>query len=359
MADKIKIGNTLVGTGEPVYIIAEIGINHNGDLQLAKEMIDAARDCGVDAVKFQIFRAEEFVSDPMTMYTYCSQGKEVTESMVGMFNRYEFDEHEWKELFKYCAEKNIDCFATPQNPSDLDFLLSIADVPVIKVGSDDLTNLDLLDYYARIGKPLIISAGMAYLSEIEDAVNTIHRAGNYNLAVLHCISSYPTDAEDVHLNKILTIRDVFDVVVGFSDHTWGSTAAIGAVALGAVIIEKHFTLDKNLPGPDHIFSSDPKELKSLVDSIRFIETARGERLIRPTQKECEMRKIARRSIVASRDIPKGEMISRDNICFKRPGTGLPPKFVSYLLGKTTGVDLRQNEQITFEKLYGGGTDEKQ
>jgi N,N'-diacetyllegionaminate synthase len=355
---KMKIGTRLIGTGEPVYIIAEIGINHNGDLQLAKRMIDAAQECGVNAVKFQIFKAEEFVSDPTITYTYSSQGREITESMLGMFKRYEFDEQDWKELFRYCSQKRIDCFATPQNPSDLDFLLSLADVPVIKVGSDDLTNLALLDYYARKGKPLIISAGMAYISEIEDAVNTIHDAGNYDLAVLHCISIYPADAEDVHLQKMLTIRQAFRVVVGFSDHTRGSTAAIGAVALGASIIEKHFTLDKNLPGPDHIFSSDPEEMKNLVESIRFIEKAVGERIVKPTHKEEMMRDIARRSIVASRDIVKGEKISRENINFKRPGTGLPPKFLSYILGKASTMDIKENEQITFEKLS-GETNEKQ
>jgi len=352
LIEKIKIGNSLIGNDEPVYIIAEIGINHNGNVQLAKQMIDLAIECGVNALKFQIFKAEEFVSDPKTTYTYFSHGEKITESMLQMFKRYEFDENKWTEIFNYCSDKKIDCFATPQNPLDLDFLLSLVDVPAIKVGSDDLTNLDLLEHYAKKGKPLIISAGMAYLSEIEDAVNIIRGTSNCDLAILHCTSTYPTEAEDVHLRKMLTIHQAFNVVTGFSDHTVGSTAAIGAVALGASIIEKHFTLDKNLPGPDHWFSANPEELKGLVESVRFIEKAMGQTSITPTQKECEMRNLARRSIIASKNITKGQVISREFIGFKRPGTGLPPKFLSYVLGKKSTIDIKQNDQITFEKLCG-------
>jgi sialic acid synthase SpsE len=272
--------------------------------------------------------------------------------MLQMFKRYEFEEKEWREIFNYCSDNKIDCFATPQNPSDLDLLLSIVDVPAIKVGSDDLTNLELLDCYARKGKPLIISAGMAYLSEIEDAVNTIRTTGNNNFAVLHCTSSYPTKDQDVHLKKMLTIKQAFDVIVGYSDHTIGSTAAIGAVVLGARIIEKHFTINKDLPGPDHWFSSNSEELKEYVQNIRGIEQALGFGTVKPTDEEVNMRKIARRSIVASKNIANGEIISREYIDFKRPGNGLPPKFLSYILGKKSIMNINKNEQITFEKLCG-------
>jgi len=348
--EKIKIGNRFVGGNEPVYIIAEIGINHNKDVKLAKQMIDTAINCGANAVKFQIFKAEEFISDANTTYTYFSQGKKITESMLEMFKRYEFDENEWTELFRYCSDKKIECFATPQNSSDLDFLLSFADVSAIKVASDSLTNLELLDYFARKGKPLIISTGMASFSEIEDAVNVIHEAGNQDLVILHCNSLYPTNAEDVHLRKMLTIRSAFNVITGFSDHTIGSTTAIGAVTLGASVIEKHFTLDKNLPGPDHWFSADPIELKNLVESIRFIEQAVGDFTVQPTQKESEMRNLARLSIVASKDIPRGQVIQREWVGFKRPGTGLPPKYLPWLLGKKTKLKIKKNEQITFDNI---------
>ncbi len=348
---RIKITNTrYIGNDEPCFIIAEVGINHNGDVNSAKKMIDVAKECGVDAIKFQTFKAEEFVSDPDETYTYKSQGREVTESMLEMFKRYEFSEGEWREILNYCKDMNIICFSTPQNPSDLDFLLKTVDLPIIKVGSDDLTNLGLLKYYASKNKPMIISAGMSFTSEIEDAVEIIREKGNNDLVVLHCISSYPSEPEEVNLKKMLTIKQAFNVVVGFSDHTVGTIAATAAVALGAKVIEKHFTLDKNLPGPDHWFSSDPKELSQLVQAIRYTEKSLGNYVIKPTSKELKMRKIARRSIVAARDIKKGEIITPKALCVKRPGTGLPPKFINYILKKEAKINIKKNELITFEKI---------
>ena len=349
---RIKItNNRYIGNDEPCFIVAEVGINHNGDVNSAKKMIDVAKECGVDAVKFQTFKAEEFVSNPDETYTYKSQGKLVTESMLGMFKRYEFSEGEWKEIFNYCKNMNIICFSTPQNPSDLDFLLKIVDLSIIKVGSDDLTNLELLKYYASKNKPMIISTGMAFISEIEDAIEIIREKGNNDLVVLHCISSYPTEAKEVNLRKMLTIRQAFDVAVGFSDHTIGNIAATAAIALGAKVIEKHFTLDKNLPGPDHWFSSDPKELSQLVQAIRYTEKSLGNYVIKPTPKEMEMRKIARRSIVAARDIIAGEKITNNMVEFKRPGIGLPPKFLKYILNKKACKKIKKNQLITFQEVF--------
>jgi sialic acid synthase SpsE len=351
MPDKIRVGNYLVGKGEPTYIAAEIGINHNGNIDLAKEMVDVAHKCGVDAVKFQVFNAEEFVSDKTSTYTYQSQGKEITESMLTLFKRYEFSPDEWKEIFDYCKLKAINFFASPQNISDLELILSIADIPAIKVGADDLTNIELLEYYATKGLPMIISAGMAYLSEIEDAVNAVRKTGNNKIIILHCVSSYPADAEEINLKKMQTIEQAFDVVVGYSDHSIGSAAAIGATVMGACLIEKHFTLDQEMPGPDHWFSANPEDLNELVQKIRYIEKALGKNVIVPTQKEIGMRAIARRSIVASRDIDKGDIITRSCIEFKRPGTGLPPKLYRYIVGKRAKTNINRNEQITFDKLY--------
>lgn len=348
---RIKITrNRYIGNNEPCFIIAEVGINHNGDINLAKKMIDVAKECGVSAVKFQTFKAEEFISKLDETYTYESQGKEVTESMLKMFKRYEFSDEEWKEIFNYCKSKNIIVFSTPQNPSDLDFLLKIVDLPIIKVGSDDLTNLELLKYYASLNKPMIISAGMSFISEIEDAVNVIRETGNNDLVVLHCVSSYPAEPEEVYLKKMLTIKQAFDVIVGFSDHTIGNTASTAAIALGAKVIEKHFTLDKKLPGPDHWFSSNPKELSQLVQAIRYTEKSLGNYIVKPTPKEIEMRKVARRSIVAARDIKKGEIITPEELSVKRPGMGLPPKFIKYILKKEAKVNIKKNELITFEKI---------
>jgi len=347
---QIKIDNRYIGDGQPCFVVAEIGINHNGEVSLAKKMIDAAKECGVDAVKFQKFKAEEFVSDPKQTYTYQSQGKNVTESMLEMFKRYEFSEENWIEIFDYCKSKGIICFATAQNPSDLDFLLKITELPVIKVGSDDLTNLELLEYYASKNRPMIISAGMAYISEIEDAVAVIRENGKSDLAVLHCVSSYPAETQEVNLRKMLTIKQTFDVIVGFSDHTVGTIAATAAVALGAKMIEKHFTLDKNLAGPDHWFSSDGNQLSELIQAIRCVEDMLGSYEVKPTPKEEEMRKIARRSIIAARNIKKDEFITKDAIDFKRPGTGLAPKFTKQILSRKAKVDIKKDELISFDKI---------
>jgi sialic acid synthase SpsE len=351
---RVKISdNRYIGDNDPCFIVAEIGINHNGDVNLTKKMIDMAKECGLDAVKFQTFKAKEFISTPNETYTYQSQEKKITESMLKMFKKYEFSEKEWIEIFDYCKSRDIISFSTPQNPSDLDFLLKIIDLPIIKVGSDDLTNLGLLKYYASKNKPMIISAGMAFMSEVKDAVNAIGEMGNDDLAVLHCISCYPTEATEVNLRKMSTIKQAFDVIVGFSDHTVGTIAAISAVALGAKIIEKHFTLDKNLPGPDHWFSADPKELSQLVQAVRYVEKALGSTVVKPTPREIEMRKTARRSIVAAKDIKRGELIIKDALSVKRPGTGLAPKFIKDILEKRAKVNIKKNELVTFEKIQQG------
>lgn len=330
---------------DKIFIIAEAGINHNGDINLAKNMIDAAKESEVDCIKFQTFKAKEFISDINLTYTYKSQGKEVTESQLEMFKRYEFTENEWKEIINYCKKKQITFSTTAQNSSDLDFILSLIDLNFVKVGSDDLTNLDLMDYYAKKGKPMIISAGMAYASEIEDAILTIRKAGNNNITVLHCVSSYPAIAEEVNLKKIPVIKDSFNVKVGFSDHTVGSAAAVGAICFGATVIEKHFTLSHDLHGPDHWFSIDIHELKKYVQDIRFAEKAMGESTLVPTKAEIEMRKIARRSIVAKNDINRGEKLTDNNLEFKRPGTGLSPRFKKSIINKIAGKKYNRGDLI--------------
>jgi len=333
-----------------VFIIAEVGINHNGDINIAKQMVDEAKKCGVDCVKFQTFRADEFVSDSTQTYTYKSQGKDVTESMLEMFKRYEFNDNDWVEIIEYCKQKDIVFCSTAQNPSDLDYLFSMTDLPFIKVGSDDLTNLELMEYYASKQKPMIISAGMAYASEIEDAIRTIQEVGNNDITVLHCVSSYPTQSNEVNLKKIPAIKDAFGVKVGFSDHTIGSSAAVGSVCFGAMVIEKHFTLDNGMAGPDHWFSITPKKLKQYVDDIRFIEIAIGDSILRPTLKELGMRKIARRKIVASKDLNINDIITRENIQFKRAEEGLNPKELKYILNKKLKYSIKIDNPITLKDL---------
>lgn len=331
------------------YIIAEVGINHNGEIAIAKEMILAAKDCGADCVKFQTFKAEEFVSDPKQAYTYKSQGKEVTESMLEMFKRYQFSENEWTEIVSFCINNEIEFCSTAQNHSDLKFLLSICDLPFIKVGSDDLTNVQMLKEYAKYGRKMIISAGMAYASEIEDAVEAIRSAGNNDITVLHCVSSYPASAEEVNLKKIPTIKNCFDVEVGYSDHTLGSTAAVGAVCFGAKVIEKHFTLDHNMPGPDHWFASDKNELKQYILDIRSIENCIGISKLSPSEKELQMRKIARRQMVAVRNLQEGHIVQEKDIDFKRAeGEGMPPKYRDFLLNRKLKVSKKKNEILSLK-----------
>jgi sialic acid synthase SpsE len=335
-----------------VFIIAEVGINHEGDINIAKKMVDSAKECGVDCVKFQTFKASEFVSNPTQTYTYQSQGKEITESMLEMFQRYEFNDKDWIEIIEYCQQKDIVFCSTAQNPSDLDYLFSLTELPFIKVGSDDLTNLELMKHYALKQKPMMISAGMAYASEIEDAVMAIREVGNDDITVLHCVSSYPTMSDEVNLKKIPIIKDAFNVDIGFSDHTIGSSAAVGSVCFGATVIEKHFTLDNDASGPDHWFSITPCKLKQYVDDIRFIEKAIGKSTLRPTEKELDMRNIARRKIVFDQDLNKGDIVTNENITFKRSeeNDGLSPKEVKFIINRSLKSMVKKGDAVTLENL---------
>lgn len=334
-----------------VFIIAEAGINHNGDIEIARKMIRTAKDCGVDCVKFQTYRAEEVVSDREQTYTYKSQGKEITESMLEMFQRQEFSQGEWKEIVDCCASEAILFSSTAQNISDLEFLQTITDLPFLKVGSDDLTNVELMKQYAAYGKPMIISSGMSYGSEIEAAVRAIRSAGNSDITVLHCVSSYPAASDQINLSKIPVIRDAFGVKVGFSDHSIGSAAAVGAVCFGARVIEKHFTLSKDMAGPDHWFSIDPTELAAYVSDIRFAEKAIGSPLLNPTEKEIAMRSLCHRKAVACRPLKRGERLSIDKITFKRSGEGgIEPKNIQFILGRQLNADIPRNQQIQLKDL---------
>lgn len=345
----IKIKGRVIGAGSAVFIIAEVGINHQGNVAIAKKMIDAAVAAGADAVKFQAFKADEFISDKRKTYSYKSRGKKVTESMYKMFKRLELSERDFRELSAYCRKKRILFFATPQNVSDMRMLRRIG-VPLLKVGSDDLTNIPLLEEYARTKLPVIISTGMASLSEVKDAVNIFWKVGNDKLIILHCISSYPAEASELNLRRIKTLQNAFGAIVGFSDHSLGVAAGVAAAALGAKVIEKHFTLDKNMAGPDHSFSADPEELSALVKGVRYIEKALGNSAWRPSVKDKKMRRVARRSIVAASPISKGEVITRLMIAYKRPGTGLMPKHTDSVVGKRAKRALKQGVLIQRKDL---------
>ncbi len=350
MSNSIIIAGEELKRGGTPFIVAEAGINHNGELDKAYKMIDVAKGCGVNAVKFQTFKANEFVADNSQMFTYKSQGKDVTESMLDMFERYEFSKQEWIKIKKYCDQSEITFLSTPQNVSDLELLLELG-IEAIKVGSDDFTNLPLLREYAKTGLPLIVSSGMANMAEIFESLETIGAFDGYPTILLQCTSAYPTPVNEVNLNKMKTLRGAFpNIILGFSDHTQGPLASSLAVSLGAVFFEKHFTLSHDLPGPDHWFSEDPNGLKEWVASIHRSFEMMGSHILRPTSSEREMKKIARRSIVAKKDIAAGEIFSLDNLTLRRPGIGLEPKFLSKIINYTSKKDIKKNQLLLLEDL---------
>ena len=329
---QIRLNNHLIARGKPPFIVAEAGINHNGSLQNAFKMIRLTKKCGIDAIKFQTFRAEEFIATPSLMYTYKSQGKKITESMLKMFKRYEFSRNEWFKIKQRCDDENILFLSTPQNPSDLDLLLEL-DISAIKIGSDDLTNMPLLKYYASTKLPIILSCGMSTLAEVKFALQTIGALKNYPTVLLVTTSQYPTPINDVNLLRFKTLSNSFPMIpFGFSDHTQGILAASLAVAFGATVFEKHFTLDHNMAGPDHWFSANPQELREWVNSIRKSYTMLGSPLVRPTQSEKKVIPIARRTIVALRNITKDETFNSTNIGLRRIGKGLPPALIEQIYG---------------------------
>lgn len=319
---QITIAGRLIDEEHPPFVVAEVGINHNGSLPLALEMIEAAKRAGVDAVKFQTFRAKEFVANHEQLFTYRSQGREVTESMLAMFERYELPAQAWATIKRACDEAGLLFFSTPQNRTDLDLLLQVG-VPVIKVGSDDFTNRPLLRSYAATGLPLIVSCGMSTLAEVYASLEEVGAFDGYPVALLLCTSQYPTPPADVHLRKISTLRAALpNTVIGFSDHTRGHTAATAAVALGARILEKHFTMDRSLPGPDHWFSEDPESLGEWCTAIRDTFQMLGSAIVRPTATERENLMSFRRYAVAARAIAPGELFDESNTTTRRHPDGV-------------------------------------
>lgn len=340
-----QIAGRTIGPDAPPYCIAEVGINHNGDLALAKRMIEAAKAAGADAVKFQTFKAEEFCGDPGQKFTYRSQGKTVSEPMLEMFQRHEFPPESWQEIQSHCRSAGITFLSTPQNRPDLDLLLGLG-VPAIKVGSDDFTNLPLLRDYAGTALPMILSCGMSDLAEVHQALEAAGWFDSRPVALLLCTSQYPTPPRDVNISKLTTLQQAFPgLLVGFSDHTEGSLAAALAVSRGARIFEKHFTADKDLPGPDHWFSEDSVGLSKWIDNIHAADTILGSPLVRPTEAELEMRLVARRSVVALRDIKAGDILDDSKVGLRRPGDGLPPAMLESVRSFKASRDIRKGARI--------------
>jgi len=345
---KILLANREISKDSAPFIIAEAGINHNGDFKQAIKMIDVAKSSGCHAIKFQTFKAKEFCGDPKQMFSYQSQGKEITEPMLDMFERHEFSKQQWQELKTYCDSKNICFLSTPQNPSDLELLLDIG-IEAIKIGSDDLTNLPLIQAYAKTNLPIILSCGMADLAEVFQALTALGalQKNPYPCILCLCTSQYPTPIEDINLNKLKTLTAAFpDIITGFSDHSQGPLASSLAVAFGARLFEKHFTLDHQLQGPDHWFSEDIDGLTLWVNSINNAFTMLGSYIVAPTEKEKSMRVLARRSIVALKDIDRGEELTTENIGLRRPGNGLAPALLPQVIGTISSKKIAATNCLT-------------
>lgn len=348
--NKISIDGKIIGENALPFIIAEAGINHNGDVNLAKKMILEAKKAGVDAVKFQTFYAKDFIQDRTVTYTYKSNGVEITEPIIDMFERCEFTADQWKELKEFCDEEKILFLSTPGNVSDLELLMSI-DVKAVKVGSDDFVNIPLIRRYAKEQVPLLLSCGMATEDEIDLTLKTAGLYENKELCLFLCTSEYPTPPEDVNIRKLLTLHEKYpELILGLSDHTTGSVAAVMAVAYGAKIFEKHFTLDHNFPGPDHWFSEEPDGLKKWVSDIRTASQMLGSRQLNPTHKEMEIRDEYHRSITTLCNIQKGEAFSEKNLCMRRPGNGMPGSMWDSVIGKSARRDILKNQQLKMEDV---------
>jgi len=332
-----------------IFIIAEAGVNHNGSIELAKQLIDAAALAGADAVKFQSFIAEEVVSINAPKAEYQKETTEISESQYDMIKRLELSKKDHLELIDHAKNRNIIFLSTPFDERSVDLLVEFG-VPLIKISSGEITNHPFLKYISKKGLPIILSTGMSTLEEVAEAISVIKEAGCKDLTLLHCTSNYPAHVEDCNLLAMNTMVDAFDVPVGYSDHTPGIYVSLVAVAMGACVIEKHFTLDKNLPGPDHRTSLEPTELEEMVRGIRLVEKALGSSVKAPVESELEVRDVARRSVVAKVDIPANTAITEDMLAFKRPGTGISPKDSNMLIGKITSQDINKDEIFKFNKL---------
>ncbi len=330
-----------------VVIIAEAGVNHNGDLELAKKLIDVAAEAGVDYVKFQTFKADKIVTQSAEKAQYQKNATSTTESQYEMLKKLELTDAMHHELFKYCQKSSVQFLSTGFDIESVDFLLSLGQ-QLIKVPSGEITNLPYLRHVGSCQLPVIMSTGMSTMEEIGDALSVLTSTGLTKdmITVLHCTTEYPTPMEEVNLRAMRTINEKFGVAIGYSDHTVGIEVSVGAVALGASVIEKHFTLDRTLPGPDHKASLSPNELHALVIGIRNLEIALGSSKKTPTASEIANLLVVRKSIVASRNIEIGEVFSEINITTKRPGTGITPMKWDHLIGSKAIRNYLPDEEIT-------------
>ena len=329
-----------------IFIIAEAGVNHNGSLELAKKLVDVAVDAGADAVKFQTFKADQLVSKSAQKAEYQKQATAAEESQYEMIKKLELDENVHREIIGYCNEKKIMFLSTPFDHSSIE-LLNNFEMPIFKIPSGEITNLPYLQHIGRLGKEVMLSTGMADLGEIEDTLDVLVQSGvpKEKITVLHATTEYPCPIDEVNLRAMQTIRAAFGVKVGYSDHTEGIEVPIAAVAMGACVCEKHFTLDRAMKGPDHKASLEPAELKAMVQAIRCVEQALGDGIKKPSKSEVKNISVARKSIVALRPIKKGEIFCEENLAIKRPGNGISPMRWNEVIGQAAQRDYQSDELI--------------
>lgn len=329
-----------------VFIIAEVGVNHNGSIEIAFDLIDAATEAGADAVKFQTFKAEEVATLQTPKAPYQIESTDSSESHLEMIKKYEFGEEEHRLLFEHCKKKKIMFLSSPFDEISVS-LLDKMGLEILKIPSGEITNLPYLRKIGKLNKNIILSTGMANLMEVEEALDVLVSSGTVkeNITVLHCNSAYPTPFEDVNLQAMVTLRDRLNIKVGYSDHTMGIEVAIAAAAMGAVVIEKHITLDRNMEGPDHKVSLEPPKLKTLVDAIRIIEKSIGNGVKKPTNSELKNIHVIRKSIVAATAIKKGTILTNKNITTKRPALGINPMQWDEVIGRKASKDFKKDELI--------------
>lgn len=348
--EAVNLDGRMVGPGYPPYIIAEIGSNHNGDMDLCKRHIDTARDCGADAVKFQSWSKASLISkaEYARNTSYADKHRHFG-SLEDMVEKYQFTAEQHREIADYCAARDITFLSSPFSNTEVDLLESL-NVPCFKVASMDINYLPFLEYIGSKGKPVLLSTGMATLGEIEQAVSCLRSSGSGPVILLHCISIYPPAYEDIHLKNIPSLQQAFDLPVGFSDHSVGTSIPLAAVTLGACIIEKHFTLDKEMEGWDHWISADPAELKVIVEEGKNIFRALGSSVRTVSPAEMEKRVKFRRRAVLARPMKQGETIQPADLDFKRPGNGIAPDERSYVLGKALVRDMDDGDELEWSDL---------
>ncbi|HMH12525.1 MAG TPA: N-acetylneuraminate synthase [Edaphobacter sp.] len=349
MVKPVRIGERIVGPGFPCLVIAEAGVNHNGSLDRALRLVEIAAKAGADIVKFQTFKSEEVISPVAPKADYQIQTTGDSESQLEMVKKLELPPEAFQAIARHCRECGIVFLSTPFDNDSADLLQGLG-VVAFKVSSGELTNLPFLTYLAQKEKPLILSTGMANLAEVTTAVECVRATGNNELVVLHCVSNYPAAPSSVNLRAMKTLEDVLGTPVGYSDHSEWLAIPVGAAALGACVIEKHFTLDRGLPGPDHRASLEPAELAAMVRGIRDVQAALGDGLKRPAPEELNTAAVARRSLVAACDLNAEMILTGAMVAIRRPGTGLPPSALSQVIGRRLKQDVVAGDLFTLEML---------